>query len=416
MSKLSWFGRLASATLLVVLSATTSAQDIQRIAAVVNDEVISVFDLAQRIRLMLQSSNVEPTPEQQRRVAPSVLRLLIDERLRMQETERQNVRVTEQDMERAKAQIERNNNIPAGQFSQFVAQSGVSQSALEAQIRAQLAWEKFLARRVEPTIEIGDEEVDAVLERVKSNRGKREVRVAEIRLPIDDPSDEQRVRGQANDLISRIRQGANFSSVANQFSQSASAANGGDIGWIQQGQLAPQLDEILQKLSPGELAGPIPTPDGVIILAVIDERVGAGGDPRDIEVALRQVLLPLESDAAAKIAEDDLPLLVADGCAAFADAAAELGVTQPPDPTRIRIGDLNNTLRDLAQNLPVGEVSDPIETPAGLQLVMICDRDESGGLPPREAIQDSLVRERLDMLSRRYLRDLRRAAIVDIRI
>ena len=415
MSKLMWFARTASAALFFV-SAAASAQDVQRIAAVVNDEVISVFDLAQRIRMVLLSSNVEPTPEQQQRVAPNILRRLIDERLRVQEAERQNVRVTDQDMARAIAQLERNNNVPEGQFSEFVARSGLSQKAIEQQVRAQLAWEKFLARRVQPTIEIGDEEIDSVLARIGANRGQREAHVAEIRLPVNDPGQEAEVRQLAIDLVRRIREGASFSSVASQFSQSASAAAGGDIGWIRPGQLAPEIDAVIQKLAPGQLAGPVTTPDGVRIVAVIEERLSAGGDPSEIKVELRQILLPLESDAAAKIAETGTTLQAAEDCGAFADAAEALGVPQPPEPTSIRVGDLNDRLRKLAQTLPVGQLSEPFETQAGLQLVMICDRDDSASLQAREQIRDTLVSDRLDMLSRRYLRDLRKAAIVDIRI
>ncbi len=411
-----WIARVGVPMLIVLLSLGASAQDVQRIAAVVNDEVISVYDLIQRIRLVLLSSNVEPTAEQQRRVAPNVLNLLIDERLRVQEAERQNVRVTDEDMESAIAQLERNNNVPPGQFGTFVARSGLSQNAVEKQVRAQLAWEKFLARRVQPTIEIGEEEVDRILSRIDANRGQREARVAEIRLPVDDPGQEGEIRQLAQELVRRIREGAAFSSVASQFSQSASAANGGDIGWIQPGQLEPEIDTVIEKLDPGQLAGPVETPDGFLIIAVIEDRISAGGDPNEVEIALRQILVPLESDAAAKIEEDGSTLTELAGCDAFAAAAEELGVPQPPDPTRIKIGDLNDRLRDLTQNLPVGQVSEPYQSQAGIQMVMVCERDDSTGLPPRDQIRDTLVRERLDMLSRRYLRDLRRAAIVDIRI
>ena len=417
MVSFNWIGRaVLAATVMVVTPSAIFAQDVQRIAAVVNDEVISIYDLSQRIRLVLSSSNVEPTAEQQRQIAPNILRRLIDERLRIQEAERQNVRVTEQDMERAIAQLEQNINIPPGQFDQYVAQTGLPRTAVEAQVRAQLVWEKFLARRVQPTIEIGDEEVDGVLSRIAATRGQREARVAEIRLPVDDPTETGEIRELAESLVLQIREGAPFGRVANQFSQSASAASGGDIGWIQPGQLAPDIDRILEKLGPGQLAGPIETQDGFLILAVIEDRISAGGNLDDIEIALRQILVPLESEASAKLEATEPTLASIDGCPAFAETAAELGVPQPEEPTRIRIGDLNERLRDLAQSLPVGKSSEPLSTPAGIQLLMVCDRDDSTGLPPREQIRDTLVRERLDMLSRRYLRDLRRAAIVDIRI
>ncbi len=411
-----WIRTLTVIGVALGTSGQASAQEIQRIAAVVNDEVISVFDLAQRIRMVLLASNAQATAEEQRRIAPQVLRLLIDEQLRVQEAERQNVRLTSSEMSQAIEQIERNNNVPPGQFGAFVAQSGLAESAVRRQVEAQLTWEKFLARRVRSTIEIGDEEIDAVLNRIDESRGQEEYRLAEILLPIDDPAQAQEVRSLATNLFDRLREGATFSSVARQFSQSATAANGGEIGWIRRGQLGAELDAALDQLRPGEMTTPIVGPDGIRILMLIDLRTGVGGDPDQVEIALRQILLPLEEDAAVKLEDASATLAQVDGCPAFAAAAAELGLPQPPDPTRIKIGDLNERLRNLAQHLPVGQISDPLETAAGTQLLMICDRDESTGLPDREEIREMLARERVDMLSRRYIRDLRRAAIVDIRI
>jgi peptidyl-prolyl cis-trans isomerase SurA len=137
-------------------------------------------------------------------------------------------------------------------------------------------------------------------------------------------------------------------------------------------------------------------------------------------VRLRQLLLLLGEDAPQS--EVDAQLARArdiaanvNGCPAFAVAAEEAGTPQPDNPAEFRLNDLNAELRQLAASVPVGQASEPIRQPSGVQVVMVCDRQDNAG-PDRDEIRETLLRERVGMLSRRYLRDLRRAAFVDLRV
>ncbi|MFQ5972218.1 MAG: peptidylprolyl isomerase [Alphaproteobacteria bacterium] len=396
-------------------------EGVLRIAAVVNNEVISIFDLTQRIRMALFSSNLPDTPDQQRRVAPRVLRQLIDERLRFQEATRLNIRVSDRDLKQARQQIERNNNLPPDSLDDFLARNGIRPVTLDNQLQAGIAWQKLMRRRIVPTIQIGEEEIDTILQRIAANEGKTEFHVAEILLPVDDPDDQGEVMALANQLVAQLRRGASFGAVARQFSQSASAATGGDIGWVQDGELEDTLNAALPRMTVGELSDPISSPDGVRILFLIDRRDPTGAGQNDSEVALRQLLLTAEADAEPTDRESLLARAVeiretVTGCEDFARLAEDLGSPQPPEPARARIGDLNDRLREVASSLEVGEASEPIMTPAGVQLIMICERVDAPDASVRDEVRETLVRQRLDMLSRRYLRDLRRAAFVDRRV
>lgn len=413
---------LAMACLLWALLAPTPAfaQDVQRIAAVVNEKVISIFDVQQRMRLLISSSGLPNNAETQRRIAPQVLRELIDEALQGQEAERLNIRVTQSEIDDAIGQIESSNNVPTGGFEEFVTRQGISFSAALNQIRSNLSWQKLLSRTVRPTIEIGDEEIDTVIARINASAGVTEYRVGEILLPIDNPADTSDIRTLAGRLVEQLRNGAEFQAVAQQFSKSATAATGGDIGWVQPGELDPAIDSVIINLARLEVSDPIEVPEGIQIVILIDQRTNEPPDPNDRTVALRQMLLQVPTDAPPGSIDAHLQTARAisssvQGCPDFAAAAAEAGTPQPAAPAKFQLKDLNPELRALASQLEVGEASTPIRVPSGVQVLMICERQDDIG-PNRDEIRLTLERERIGMLSRRYLRDLRRSAFVDLRV
>ncbi len=411
---------LLAGLLFVATAAPAAAQQVQRIAAVVNEEVISIFDVAERSRIVLLSSNLPDTPEQRQRIAPQVLRLLIDERLQLQEAQRLNVRVSEREMAGAVALVEENNNIPPGGLTEFALANGVTVDAVEDQIRASAIWQKLISRRVLPTVEIGTEEIDAVLERIAANRGQNEIRVAEIVLPIDNPTDEPQVRATAEQIVQQLRGGAAFAAIARQLSRSATAGRGGDIGWVQEGQLDPAINDVVANLNPGQISG-IAGADAYRIVLVVDRRQAAPPAEEELTIKLRQMLLdlppePTEADVAAQVSLAREISQAADSCPAFAELAQQAGVSQPPEPTSVRLGDLNDRLRAVVSELPIGVASEPAASNLGVQVIMVCERDDTANNSAREAIREDLTRQRVDMLSRRYLRDLQRAAFIDLRI
>lgn len=412
----------ATACIMATFAASTpaAAQEVQRIAAVVNEKVISIFDVQQRMRLLISSSGLPDTAETQRRIAPQVLRELIDEALQNQEADRLNIRITQREIDDAIGQIESSNNLPAGGFESFLKSQGISLDAALEQIRSNLSWQKLLARTVVPTIEIGDEEIDDIVTRIESTAGVTEYRVGEILLPVDNPVDAPEIRALAERLVKQLREGADFRSVAQQFSKSATAATGGDIGWIQPGELGPAVDNVIANLKRLEISDPIEVPEGVQIVILIDQRTNEPPDSNERTVTLRQMLLQVAADAPPGAIDAQMQTAQAisssvRGCADFAAAATEAGTPQPAAPATFQLKDLNAELRALAARLDVGTASAPIRVPSGVQVLMICDRQEDIG-PNRDEIRRTLQRERVDMLSRRYLRDLRRSAFVDLRV
>lgn len=392
-----------------------------RIAAVVNDQVISVADLDSRIRMVMLSTSIPDTPEARQRLAAQVLRTLIDEKLQMEEAKRQNVTATDAEINKAIASIEQQNNMKAGQLDAVLKANGIDHSALVDQVKASIVWAKLVRRIAADTDPVSDEEIDATLKRLKQNENQPESRVAEIFLAVDNPQQDDEVRTLADRLIAQMKAGARFSAVARQFSQSPTAAVGGDLGWIHPDELSPPLAKAVAQLSPGELSPPIRTAGGYYVMLVLDRRNGHAASEDDTVLRIAQVVFPVTAQAGeqarrAAFAAAQSVRTEAKSCADMVTIGKRSG-SQLSSEGDLRVSQIAPAMRSAVLALGVGQPSQPIVQKNGIGVIMVCDKSQpTQVVPTRESVAEGLMRERLDMLARRYMEDLRRAAYVDVRV
>ncbi len=393
-----------------------AAQDILRAAAVVNDEVISVLDLDMRLKLVILATGQQDKQILRNRMTAQVIRTLIDEQLQAQEAKRLGITITDENVTNAATEIARRNKLTIEKFTSLLESRGILPEAFFDQVRGQLIWSALVGRRLRPTVQITVEEIEEVVRRIVTHRGARQRRVSEIFLAVDTALQEDEVRRSAERLFEQLRAGASFPSLARQFSESAAAARGGDLGWVQEGQLPEELDKVLAKMRPGMLAGPIRTLNGFHILLLGDEKQTSLGE---MTLHLKQILIPIPSGASEEQRRDAVERAgqvrqrIA-GCAGLDELAREIGAPGSGDLGTVKLSDLPAQIGDTVMGLPIGQPSQPVPAAGGLGVLVVCDRTESG--IDRQGIQDRLTAQRLDMLSRRYMRDLRRSANVDIRL
>lgn len=399
-----------------------AAQSTLRIAAIVNGDVISIYDLEARLSLIIATSGMEDRVEVRRRMSAQVLRSLIDEKLKLQEAKRLGIQVTKEDVDRALRQVATQNKTDLQQLDQILAQQGVRKADLVDKIQSDVAWVRVVSKGLRTRVEIDAQTVDQFLARSKANEGKLENRVAEIFLPVDGPKDEAPIREVADRLSEQIRAGANFGALAQSFSQSVAAAVTGDLGWVREGELDEALNEVVARLEPGQTSAPVRSVSGFHILQVMARRKasGIGGEP---SIELQQILLPLSNGAPPAEVERQMKRVAAIAPAATSCADMDrLGKEIGPDATSGNMGTLPLSrlapeLRAVVTALPDGKASEPLRTGAGILMVMVCKR--SGGdltAEDREHIREMLYQQRMDEAAQRYLRDLRRTAFVDVRL
>lgn len=261
--------------LLVTLSLSFVHQGIaqtQTIAVVVNDEAITQASIDDRVKLIMVSSGLPDKPEVVSNVYSQVVKGLIDETIRLQEASRLGLEVTQEEIDKGFAQLAASNSMELAQFKSVLARTAININTLYDQIRAQVAWGKVVQTAVRPRIQVRDTEIDAARARVQAQVGSEEYLLAEIFLSVDDETEKQEVRALANKLVLELKKGAPFPRVAQQFSKSASASNGGDMGWVRADQLAPEIIANLKDMEKGSLSAPIETLSGYYIMLLRDQR------------------------------------------------------------------------------------------------------------------------------------------------
>jgi peptidyl-prolyl cis-trans isomerase SurA len=397
------------------------AQRVQSIAAIVNDDIVSMFDLQSRLQLVVASTDIKVTPRLRKQLIQQVLRLLIDERLQIQEAKRRNITATKRDMSQAFTKLEKQNKLKPGMFESFIRRNNLPRKALIGQLRAQITWQKLIRRTLTRRVSVGQEEIDEDLARLKARRGQSEYRVAEIVLAVNTPEQEQGVIRTAQRLIEQLRKDAQFTAVAQQMSRSASASTGGDLGWIAETVLDHDLAQIVPKMKKGEIAGPIKSPSGVRILLLSDTRRVLLSSATDAIVDLRRITLSLAPKADANAVTSQLDILrimgeTISGCEDFERAAKEAASAAPINLGKRRLGNLSQSIRNAVTELAIGKTSKPLRHKSGVSIYMVCARDDAtANLPTREAIERRIFSDRVSNLARQYMRDLRNAAVVDLR-
>ena len=401
------------------------AQNSLRIAAVINDEVISVYDLNERLSFVVASSQTKDSNEIRQRLAPQVLRGMIDEKLKLQEAKRMNIRVEQNEIANSLAMMEKANNLPKGGLENFLKSAGINKSVLTQQAEATIAWRKIINFTYRSSVLVSDEEIDEKMAEVIANAKKPEMLVAEIFLAVESPENEKDIKLLSNRLIQQLQSGAKFPGLARSFSQSATAQKGGDLGWIKQGILDENLDLALAKMSPGEFSQPIRVLEGYFILMLRERRAGQGLNlgKSEVTVSLQQLFFPLTAQPTSEEISSQMELAKTMGklstsCTDMESLGVELRSPMSGNLGKIKISKLPENLRQVAQGLPDGKASQPIRTKQGIIVIMICSREGGSDLsiPLRDKIEQSLLNQRLEAAAQRLLRDLRRAAFVDVRI
>lgn len=415
-------GLLVCAAILAAAPAA-NAQVVQRIAAIVNDTVISGYDLDQRLGLVVATAGVPPTPENIERIRPQILRALIDETLQIQEARENNITVPDDDINAAIERLGARNGMSLTQIEAFLESVNVNIDTLRSQVYAELAWNQLVQSRFGPRVTVTDSEIDTVLERIVSQSERASYLVSEILISVENPEEEAEARSAAQQLVEQLRAGGDIRAIATQFSQAPTAANGGDAGWVLDGQLGDELNAALRRLEVGEVSGPIRTASGYHILQLRDRRLsGDQQDPMDAVISLEVTRLPFSDDMprarAERVAQGVRRTLEQPIACGQVEAA---GKAIDPEAVFTRIDErpirgFPAAARPALLDMQPNTWGQPQRTPQGLELVVMCGkRFVERELPSRDDIESQLFSQELAMMSRRYLRDLRRNAVVEMR-
>ncbi len=387
------------------------------IVATVNDQVITGFDLRQRMLLLIALTQVQPTQENLPAIQQQALNALVDERLQAQEiTNYETLVVADAEVDEEIGAMAQEAGTTPENYLGFLEQGGIRPQTLREQLRTEIGWRQLVGGRFNSRARVSRGQVEQTIRQITESASKPQYLVGEIYLEAARVGGQQAALDGARQLVAQMVQGAPFQAVARQFSAAPTAARGGDAGWVVQGTVQPALQTAFDSLQAGQLSQPIPVEGGVYIIYMRDKRSGADTSL----VQMKQVMIELPetaSDADVAAATQRLealrPQLTCDTM--LTRATSEQGLLGS-DLGESDVSNLAPQFQQVARSAEIGSVSTPVRTPLGLHLLGVCGRRLGGPEAPTfQQVESRLQNQNLANLARRYIRDLRADALIEMK-
>ena len=394
--------------------------NVYRPSATVNGEIITATDIEQRMALIrIANNNVNLPPEEEQRLRQQVFSNLIDEKLQIQEAKAAKIDIDEKLVDDQFARLAARFKQSPDQFSKYLTSKGSSAGAVKQQIRGEYAWDRLLQRNIQSSTNVSTEEVEAIVKQMNESKGLDEFHLGEIYLSAT-PETAAAVAENAQKIIQALQAGGSFQAYARQFSEASTAVVGGDLGWVKAAQLPPTMAEAAAQMAPGQLVGPVEVPGGISIMVMIDRRQVLTADPRDAVLSLKQVSLDFPAgtteaqatELAGKFAEATRAIA---GCGGADTVAASLGA-HVVSRDNIQMRALPPPLQATLASMQIGQTTQPFgAAKEGISVLVLCGRDmpQTATAPDLQEIENRLLEEKVNKRAQRYLRDLRRDAVIE---
>jgi peptidyl-prolyl cis-trans isomerase SurA len=271
----------------------------ERVVASVNDDIISSYDLEQRVRLLAILSGAQITADNMQQLQREALQSLVEDHLKLQELRREEkeqkftIVATDADVDDEVNDTAKSNNMTADQLLAALAQQGVAGATYREQIRAEISWQRWIQGRYGSRLRIGEEQIKAFQARMGEEADKARYLVGVVFIDAQRVGGMQPAMDEATQLVGQLRQGSPFAAVAKQFSSDPTAANGGDAGWVTAGEFPAEVDAALDLMRAGTLSAPIATKDGVYVIYLRDKQAAGGA----LLISLKQAAVAVAADA-----------------------------------------------------------------------------------------------------------------------
>lgn len=386
---------------------------VSAVAAIVNDSVITTYDVQQRIKLMIISSGGQVNPQALPQLQQRALKDLVDEKLKLLEAKEFELEIEKAEIDAEVQQIAAQGGVTPDQLAETLRADGISIDTLRKQIEAGIAWPRLVQGRYGKRVRVSKDEIETTMQRMKEDASKEQFLVSEICIPVPSPDQAQTYYEGGLQLIAQMRRGVPFAVVAQQFSACTSAASGGDLGWVRSGELPPEIDEAVRALPAGAVTNPIPSEGAFMIMALRDKREATAQGEKSWTLAYAGAPLSMGRNAARQALEK-LPAANACGTTEqHTDLGPGVGIALIENA---KLADIDPRFASAIEELGHKELSPIIEADDALHAAYVCEFDEGLGIPARNTIEDRLYGRQLTRIANQYLRDVERKSMVDIRI
>jgi len=403
----------ASTLALLALSAPAIAQEqiasdilpLEGVATLVNDEPISYFDVRQRMLMLLVTSGVQPSPEVVQQLSNTALQQLVDERLQLQLAAELELEISPERIHNNVERIAQQSGATMEVLESEFSNAGISMRTLEEQVRADIAWQDIMRGRYGRNIRISKDRINAQMALLESDSAETAYQISEIFLFAPDEESKIQARTAADTLIEQLRGGVPFGAMAQQLSKAATAAAGGDMGWVSLDDLQPEIAQAVGAITNPSILEPIVTESGVYIILVRNKR-----EPQEAisQMELMQIVATDNKRETIEAALEE-----AEQCDDLKDVADNSDNMIMANLGNVKLSDLAPDAQQRLENVQAGKTSEPFEMSRGWAALAVCSRkDGAANLPSDDQLENQLYGRELGMISERELRNARLEATI----
>jgi parvulin-like peptidyl-prolyl isomerase len=221
-----------------------------KIFAKINGEILTSRDMQDRVNIFVATTQIPITPETKDMIMNRVLDAAIDEKIKLQEAQKNGVDISEADLKKSFENFAQLNHVTTDEFKAMLKEAEVDESVFKAQMKAEMAWGRLIQRKSSQDVKVTPSEITAAIERITKDANVEKYLISEIVIPKSKADHIQ-------DLVENLHNDPRFELYASQFSTSPTSKNGGNLGWINKGQLSAGLEKAVKNLKEGDISDPV---------------------------------------------------------------------------------------------------------------------------------------------------------------
>lgn len=397
---------------------STPSSSTSKILLIVNKHPITQRDLTQRIKLLTLSSggaNADIGDSQK----AEILESLIHESVQIQAAQKKKITVKDDEIMATIGEMGKENGMTAEKLLAFFKENDIDKQTLYNRVKAQLHWMKYVRQQFGALVHVSDSEVEGQLRKMDSDKGKKEYLISEIVLTVSDPKLESQTKESAEKLVRDIRGGAKFAALARDLSKAASSAKGGELGWMPASRLESGLSEKLGQMRIGQVSDPVKVSGGYKIIQLKDMRHAGQPTEDDMHVTMAQAIVPISSQPS----EEELnrygpivdEIVGMSGCKNFLTKCKSHNI-DAQENKGVRLGQIPDPLKGMVKTTPLGKTLQPIMTPDGLIVTMVCDRQQAKPvLVTKDDVSSGLEQQKYGSRAARELQRLMASAYIEVK-
>lgn len=411
------------------------------ILVVVNNDVITRYEFIERLkviemRLKHQGGEMPPMQQLQRQL----LERMIVERAQLQLAKESGIKVDDVVLDRAVARIADQNKLTMPEFRKRLQEDGMVYSQFRSEIRNEMILQRLREREVDNRIQVSDVEVDAYMgaqEDVTVKAAPQEYNIGQILIRVPENASPQQLadsKRRAEEVIAQLQAGGDFAKLATAYSDGTDGLNGGELGWRTQERLPQLFIDAVSNLQQGQIAPLIKSGNGFHVLKLLGKRtqsVMRAGAPSTVaavetvkQTQASHILIKVNqvvTDAEARRKLTELKQRLDNNAATFEELARlhsnDFSASKGGDLGWIYPGDTVPEFERAMDALPIGQVSEPIQSPFGYHLILVKERkaDDVSKERQRMIVRQAIREQKQEEATQDWLRQVRDRAYVEYR-